>query len=147
MLHMDSWNFICFRHKCSLALHLLSKDLMWIPTKIFYSRFHRCTGDSCSYIICFEIYFHYSSVRTLLFFSYFQEKDTHKHLNLIAYNYCIFRDAAHRVHPLAGQGVNLGFGDVQCLSTLLSEAVYNGITPGELQRRLKVWKWKLSEVA
>ncbi|PSN45986.1 hypothetical protein C0J52_09775, partial [Blattella germanica] len=46
-------------------------------------------------------------------------------------------DAAHRIHPLAGQGVNLGFGDVQCLTKLLNEAVYNGALPGNLQHLLK----------
>ncbi|XP_076666293.1 ubiquinone biosynthesis protein COQ6, mitochondrial [Andrena cerasifolii] len=41
-------------------------------------------------------------------------------------------DAAHRVHPLAGQGVNLGFGDITILVQLLAEAVINGAFLGDM---------------
>ncbi|XP_061931464.1 ubiquinone biosynthesis monooxygenase COQ6, mitochondrial isoform X3 [Apis cerana] len=41
-------------------------------------------------------------------------------------------DAAHRVHPLAGQGVNLGFGDITVLVQLLAEAVINGVPIGNI---------------
>lgn len=46
-------------------------------------------------------------------------------------------DAAHRVHPLAGQGVNLGFGDVLTLTDVLAEALYNGSSLDNLQYLLK----------
>lgn len=36
------------------------------------------------------------------------------------------------MHPLAGQGVNLGFGDVSVLVKLLAEAVNDGFTLGDM---------------
>lgn len=39
-------------------------------------------------------------------------------------------DAAHVVHPLAGQGMNLGFRDVICLRRELTGAIKRGVDPG-----------------
>uniref|UniRef100_A0A4W5K696 Coenzyme Q6 monooxygenase n=1 Tax=Hucho hucho TaxID=62062 RepID=A0A4W5K696_9TELE len=44
----------------------------------------------------------------------------------VRHRVALIRDAAHRVHLLGGQGANLGFGDVACLSQVLSQAAFNG---------------------
>lgn len=47
-------------------------------------------------------------------------------------------DAAHAIHPMAGQGVNLGLGDAAALAAALAEAKQLGQDIGDvslLQRR------------
>jgi len=39
-------------------------------------------------------------------------------------------DAAHTMHPMAGQGLNLGMGDVNSLANLIKEAVDSGMDIG-----------------
>ncbi|XP_033256474.1 ubiquinone biosynthesis monooxygenase COQ6, mitochondrial isoform X2 [Orcinus orca] len=41
-------------------------------------------------------------------------------------------DAAHRVHPLAGQGANMGFGDISSLLHHLRTAAFNGKDLGSM---------------
>lgn len=52
-------------------------------------------------------------------------------------------DAAHTVHPLAGQGVNLGFRD----SRLLAEALARGGNPGEIGRLTAYAARRMEDVA
>lgn len=42
-------------------------------------------------------------------------------------------DAAHTVHPLAGQGMNLGLLDADCVAAVLEDAVLAGEDPGDLK--------------
>ena len=39
-------------------------------------------------------------------------------------------DAAHGIHPIAGQGLNLGFRDVEVLAGLVIDAIASGVDPG-----------------
>ena len=41
-------------------------------------------------------------------------------------------DSAHRIHPMAGQGVNLGFGDIKCLISVLEDAIIDGEDFGKM---------------
>lgn len=49
---------------------------------------------------------------------------------LIDTRLAVVGDAAHGIHPIAGQGLNLGFRDVGCLADLLIEAAQTGEDPG-----------------
>jgi 2-polyprenylphenol 6-hydroxylase len=56
-------------------------------------------------------------------------------------------DAAHVVHPLAGQGVNLGLLDAAALTQLLLEARREREDPGALRVLRQYERWRKSEVA
>ena len=47
-------------------------------------------------------------------------------------------DAAHRIHPLAGQGLNMGLGDVDALANILAKAVYQGSDIGNFKFSLQL---------
>ena len=54
-------------------------------------------------------------------------------------------DAAHTVHPLAGQGINLAFMDVAALVDILGAALEAGDDPGELAVLRRYERWRKAE--
>ncbi|MEO1199489.1 MAG: FAD-dependent monooxygenase [Pseudomonadota bacterium] len=54
-------------------------------------------------------------------------------------------DAAHRVHPIAGQGLNLGLKDVAALAETVVDAVRLGIDPGSLTTLHGYERWRRAD--
>ncbi|WP_442614386.1 UbiH/UbiF/VisC/COQ6 family ubiquinone biosynthesis hydroxylase [Parasphingopyxis sp.] len=51
-------------------------------------------------------------------------------------------DSAHGIHPIAGQGLNLGFRDVAALAEVLVEGVRLGMDPGDAQLLKRYENWR-----
>jgi 2-octaprenylphenol hydroxylase len=54
-------------------------------------------------------------------------------------------DAAHTVHPLAGQGINLAFLDAAALVDVAGDAVAAGDDPGEARALRRYERWRKAE--
>jgi len=65
----------------------------------------------------------------------------------VAQRVALIGDAAHVVHPLAGQGVNLGLLDAAVLAQLLLDARIDREDPGALRVLRQYERWRKSEVA
>ncbi len=62
-------------------------------------------------------------------------------------HFVLVGDAAHSIHPLAGQGVNLGFLDAAALTQVLTEAVRAGDSFAERAVLRRYERWRKSENA
>lgn len=51
-------------------------------------------------------------------------------------------DSAHAIHPIAGQGLNLGFRDVAALVEVIVEGMRLGLDPGDAQLLVRYQRWR-----
>ncbi|MPT49066.1 MAG: ubiquinone biosynthesis protein UbiH [Sphingobium sp.] len=51
-------------------------------------------------------------------------------------------DAAHGIHPIAGQGVNLGFRDAAALIEVIVDGMRLGLEPGDAQLMARYQRWR-----
>lgn len=68
--------------------------------------------------------------------------DMHIARSFIAERFALIGDAAHAVHPLAGQGLNIGLRDVAALTQVIVEGRRIGLSPGDAQILRRYEKWR-----
>ena len=68
--------------------------------------------------------------------------DMHLARALVTDRFALVGDAAHGVHPIAGQGLNLGFRDVAALAEVLVDAARLGLDIGSLTVLERYERWR-----
>jgi 2-octaprenyl-6-methoxyphenol hydroxylase len=61
---------------------------------------------------------------------------------IVAERLALVGDSAHGMHPIAGQGLNLGLRDVGALVEVLTEGMRLGLEPGDAQVLARYEKWR-----
>jgi 2-octaprenyl-6-methoxyphenol hydroxylase len=66
----------------------------------------------------------------------------HHAAKITAERLALIGDAAHGIHPIAGQGLNLGLRDVAALTEVLVEGTRIGLDPGDAELLARYERWR-----
>ncbi len=66
----------------------------------------------------------------------------HHTVKITSNRLALIGDAAHGIHPIAGQGLNLGLRDVGALVDVLADGMRLGLEPGDAQLLAKYERWR-----
>ena len=62
--------------------------------------------------------------------------------SFIAERIALIGDAAHLIHPIAGQGLNMGLKDVAALAEVIVDAARLGLDPGSAEVLERYQRWR-----
>ncbi len=65
---------------------------------------------------------------------------------IVADRLALIGDAAHGIHPIAGQGLNLGLRDVGALVEVIADAMRLGLEPGDAQVLARYERWRSLDI-
>lgn len=66
----------------------------------------------------------------------------HRAARIVDDRLALVGDAAHAIHPIAGQGVNLGYRDAAALAEVIVEGMRMGLEPGDAQLLTRYQRWR-----
>jgi 2-octaprenyl-6-methoxyphenol hydroxylase len=66
----------------------------------------------------------------------------HHTAKVVEHRLALVGDAAHGMHPIAGQGLNLGLRDVAALAEVLADGMRLGLEPGDAQLLARYERWR-----
>lgn len=66
----------------------------------------------------------------------------HHTARIVDHRLALVGDSAHGIHPIAGQGLNLGLRDVGALVEVLADGMRLGLEPGDAQLLARYEKWR-----
>jgi 2-octaprenyl-6-methoxyphenol hydroxylase len=66
---------------------------------------------------------------------------------MVAPRIALVGDSAHIIHPIAGQGLNLGLRDVAALANVLGDGARLGLDPGDLAQLQRYQQWRMLDNA
>ena len=70
----------------------------------------------------------------------------HHAAKIVDHRLALIGDAAHGMHPIAGQGLNLGLRDVGVLVEVLTEGMRLGLEPGDAQLLARYERWRSLDI-